>query len=183
MAHSRAHAGAPLSTSMPITVSIENVNFQSARRRHFAEKVWFFRSLGAVVRLCGQQSIYLISSEKCSGSGTQGFMPEQLRTSRPTPLHPCSQTAPAGRRRSFRPGRFQWTGGSRGSDTPVPRHSEKRKAPCVLLKGFRSGYHAPQNKKCHNNVAADLAKNDAARKARCFAFFTAMAAPGECIEP
>ena len=39
--------------------SIENVNFQSVRRRHFAEKAWFFRSLGALVRLRGQQGVYL----------------------------------------------------------------------------------------------------------------------------
>ncbi|WP_300883041.1 hypothetical protein [uncultured Desulfovibrio sp.] len=46
--------------------SIENVHFQSGRRRHFAEKAWFFRSFGALARLRGPQSIYLISSDKCS---------------------------------------------------------------------------------------------------------------------
>ncbi|WP_302616572.1 hypothetical protein, partial [uncultured Desulfovibrio sp.] len=40
----------------------------SVRRRHFAEKAWFFRSFGAVARLHGQQSIYLLSLGKCSGT-------------------------------------------------------------------------------------------------------------------
>ncbi len=46
--------------------SIDNINFQSVRRRHCAEKTWFFRSFGSVVRLRGQQSMYLTSSCTCS---------------------------------------------------------------------------------------------------------------------